>query len=215
MARSRWITDVAAPLGLVACWSTACSGGLPEDSADYEVITPREGSDAGSSRRGRSSDDGSDPALDAEDRTAPATANASEGSKSALPRNTVLLDGKPMTITASEAHVNRYGAFYTVDFTGENAPPETRIIVSFHRTGSGCVSGADAQQLFLYPAGSSSNAFRSTDGPACGLEITAVPTEVGTVAAGTFTGTLEGVNGVAGKTRTLELAFEVKSIAQP
>jgi hypothetical protein len=229
---AKWMTAVTVVLGLSACWAVGCSAELPSEPSDYEVVDPKKSTkskndddgDDGASVRGTDDDAPSSPAEAEKDRDpfAPTGGGGTTdggtgtgGPTTPAAKNAILLDGKPMTISSATAHVNQFGAFYTVNFTGVGAPAKTHIILNFQKTGTGCVEGAKAQQLFLYPAGSSSSAYRSASGPECGLEITAYPTNIGDVASGVYKGKLEGLNGEAGKTHTLEMSFDLKSVPQP
>jgi hypothetical protein len=204
---------------------------LPSEPNDYEVVDTKKKSgaksgedDDGTSVRGTDEEAPTSPAEAEKDRdpfvptggTTDGGAPTTGGGGISVPsKNAILLDGKPMTISSATAHVNPYGAFYTVNFTGVGAPAKTQIILNFQKTGTGCVDGAKAQQLFFYPGGSSSGAYRSTNGPECGLEITAFPTNVGDIASGVYKGKIEGLNAEAGKTHTLEMSFDLKSVPQP
>ena len=137
---------------------------------------------------------------------------ASSPAESEEPTATVRLDGVDMKVTEitlwapnaeGEAHV-------FIKFDGQGAPAGTDLLVSLTKIGKGCVASPkpQAQDVWLRPP-NTADQFHSADGPACGLEITSFPATVGGSASGTFRGSVAGINGAKGTTRSLDVAFRV------
>jgi hypothetical protein len=218
MSRSKAIASllvlsIAGTLGAIGC----ATSDDPAPEAELMPSTTKKKEDAGSSKSNKPTTP--DEVGDGDPETNPDAGPGSTETPDATPPvsmiTAVKLDGKEMTVTASESHVNQYGAFLKLDFNGTGAPANTNVLVNFQKTGKGCQGGAKAQHLYYYPANSSSNAYRSTEDADCGLEITSYPTNVGDIASGTFNGKILGTNGETGKTKQLEFTFYVKSIPQP
>jgi hypothetical protein len=101
-------------------------------------------------------------------------------------------------------------ALVFIKFQGPGAPAGTDLVVSFTKTGKGCVASPKpkAQDVWLRPP-TTADQFHSADGAGCGLEITSFPATAGSFATGAFRGTVSGINGATGKTRSLDVLFRV------
>ena len=97
-----------------------------------------------------------------------------------------------------------------IEFQGNGAPAGTDLVVTFTKTGKGCVASPkpQPQEVWLRPP-TTANQFHSADGASCGLEITSFRSKVGGFATGAFRGTVSGINGAKGTTRSLDVLFRV------
>lgn len=137
---------------------------------------------------------------------------ASGNAPKSTPKNaaTVTLDGVAQTVTSidmwspdadGDAHL-------FIRFNGKGAAEGTDVHVSFTKVARGCVASPKAhpQDVWFRPP-VSADQYHSVDGAGCGLSITSFPTSENDFLEGTFDGKIGGINGAAGKTHTLTLAF--------
>ena len=123
---------------------------------------------------------------------------------------TVMLDGVAQTVTSFDIwSPDADGdAHFFIRFRGNGAPDGTDVILTFTKVATGCVASPKThpQDLWFRPP-ATGDQYHSADGTSCGLAITSFPTSVGDFLQGTFDGKLAGINGAAGKTHTMSIAF--------
>lgn len=183
----------------------------PLDPAPY-------GDGDGTSAKHASKDDGtltpSTPARGNIDEEAPTSSTSTTTSASTSTTRstaaTVTLDGAVQEVTSLDlwAPDADGDAHLFVRFEGKGAPAGTDLHLSFTKAATGCLASpaAHPQDLWLRPP-ATADQYRSVDGAACGLVITSFPTNVGDALVGRFDGKVTGINGAAGKTRSLAVTF--------
>ena len=215
MCRDMRLSSISTPMTILVLAASSLLGGCGgEEEPGPDLLEAKTGSKRGGDDRGSSmlegtetseapaggNDGGEDPI------TPPATAPATKSA-------TVRLDDVDMTVSEITLWApNAEGeALVFIKFEGTGAPAGTDLVVSFTKVAKGCVASPKpkAQDVWLRPP-KTADQFHSADGASCGLEITSFPANVGDYATGAFRGKVAGINGAAGKTRTLDVLFRVQ-----